>query len=218
MATYTEGQRPFEFLLSEAEGTLSREKITVISGAGVLKAGTVLGKQTAADTAATTAALPGNTGNGTMGTVTVTTALSGVYKLIIIEPGTNVGTFVIEGPDGVTLSTKGVVASAYSAHGLAFTLADGSTDFAAGDGFTITVAAGTGKYEGYDDALATGAEVAAAILATDVDASSADVDATAIVRLAEVKLDALQWITAVDATAKTKARADLLTQFIAVRT
>lgn len=47
MATYTESQRPLEFLLSEAPGTLSRESVTIVSGAGEVVAGTVLGKITA---------------------------------------------------------------------------------------------------------------------------------------------------------------------------
>jgi hypothetical protein len=67
----------------------------------------------------------------------------------------------------------------------------------------------TGKFEGYDDGNSGGSNAAAAVLMQTVDATSADVVATAIVRLAEVKKDALQWIAAVDATAKTKAYADL---------
>lgn len=35
------------FILSEGNGNISREEITVVSGAGVLEAGTVLGKITA---------------------------------------------------------------------------------------------------------------------------------------------------------------------------
>jgi hypothetical protein len=46
MATYAEPQRPLEFLLYEEE-VISRETLTVVSGAGVVKAGTVLGKVTA---------------------------------------------------------------------------------------------------------------------------------------------------------------------------
>lgn len=89
---------------------------------------------------ATSAALGTNTGNGTMGTVTVSAgAKIGRYTLTIIEPGSNVGTFVVLDPDGVQIG-DGAVASAFSAGGLAFTLADGATDFVAGDSFAITVA------------------------------------------------------------------------------
>lgn len=122
MATYTEPYRNFEALLSEGDGSISREVVTIKSGAGVLAAGTVLGK--------------------------VTTG---------------------------------------------------------------------GKYEGYDDGKSNGAETALAVLAQSVDASSADVSATVIARLAEVKKDALQWISAVDATAKTKAYSDLAAVYVIAR-
>lgn len=88
---------------------------------------------------ASSAALGTNTGNGTMGTITVSAgAKQGVYTLTIIEPGANVGTFVVEDPDGLQIG-DGVVGTAFSAGGLAFTLADGATDFVAGDSFAITV-------------------------------------------------------------------------------
>ncbi|NTI27660.1 head decoration protein [Rhizobium rhizogenes] len=47
MQTFTEHPRQLAFLLTEAEGTLSRDVVTVLSGAGVLEAGTVLAKVTA---------------------------------------------------------------------------------------------------------------------------------------------------------------------------
>lgn len=43
----TEAIRSGEFLLSEGNGHISREEITIASGAGVLQAGTILGKVTA---------------------------------------------------------------------------------------------------------------------------------------------------------------------------
>ena len=122
MTTYQEPIRNFEALLSEGEGSISREAVTIKSGAGALMAGTVLGKVTSG-----------------------------------------------------------------------------------------------GKYEGYDDGKTNGAEVACAVLVQSVDATSADVAATAVLRVCEVKKDALQWIAAVDATAKTKAYSDLASSFVIVR-
>jgi hypothetical protein len=46
MDTFTEKARNLAFLLSEANGYLSREVLTIASGSGVLEAGTVLGKIT----------------------------------------------------------------------------------------------------------------------------------------------------------------------------
>jgi hypothetical protein len=87
---------------------------------------------------AVAAAYAGNTGNGVMGAVTVSAgAKAGVYQLVVIEPGSNAGRFTVEDPDGDTIGV-GTVGSAFSAGGLAFTLADGATDFVSGDGFTIT--------------------------------------------------------------------------------
>lgn len=93
-----------------------------------------------AEGTATATAFTGNTGDGVMGAVTVLEgAKVGTHKLVIVEPGSNVGTFVIIEPDGVVAPEKGVVASAYANASLSFTLADGSTDFGAGDGFDIVV-------------------------------------------------------------------------------
>ncbi len=47
MATQTEGKHPTEFLLSEGEGKISREVVTIAAAATALVAGTVLGKITA---------------------------------------------------------------------------------------------------------------------------------------------------------------------------
>lgn len=100
--------------------------------------GTRIGVEALAGTAVA-AAVAGNTGNGTMGAVTVSAgAKAGVYTLTITEPAANAGAFVVEDPDGINIG-NGDVAAAFSAGGLAFTLADGATDFAAGDQFTITV-------------------------------------------------------------------------------
>lgn len=193
----TEARRTGEFLISEANGTRSREPITVDTSAGALAAGTVVGKITKAG--ATAAAFAGNTGNGAMGAITVGAgAKVGAYKLVFIEPGTDAGKFSVEDPDGVTVGT-GTVAVAFSNGGLGFTLADGETDFVAGDGFTITVAAGSGKYVAYDNTATNGTEVAAGILYAAVDATAADAPGVIIARDAEV---AEVHLSGIDAAAK----------------
>jgi hypothetical protein len=183
MTTFTEGNHQGEYLLRD-EGYLSRDTVTVTQTGVALASGTVLGQVTLGT--ATSAAKSGNTGNGTMGAVTVGAgALPGVYTLTIVEPGTNVGTFTLENPRGEPLKT-GVVATAYSDGGLGFTLADGSTDFASGDQFLITVAAGSGKYKARADAATDGSAVAAAVLYTELPAQTGDFKAVATTRIAEV--------------------------------
>ena len=47
MTVLVETRHPAEFILSEASGQRSRDTITIASGAGIIAAGTVLGKVTA---------------------------------------------------------------------------------------------------------------------------------------------------------------------------
>lgn len=86
------------------------------------------------------AAVAGNTGNGviTASPVIGPGAKVGVYVVTVLEPATNLGEFTVEDPDGVNVG-NGIVGTEYAADGLTFTLADGSTDAAAGDQWTITV-------------------------------------------------------------------------------
>ena len=122
MTTLTESTHAGEFLVSEANGTLSRDVVTIVSGAGVISAGMVLGKITA-----------------------------------------------------------------------------------------------SGKYSPYDDDNADGTETAACIAFDEVDATSTDVNVTAIFRDAEVKLSALQWAATNDATDKANGLADLAAKNIIAR-
>lgn len=193
-------------------------KITALgTGLGGTGTYTVDTSQTASSTtitasAAYATAFSGNTGNGVMGAITVSTgAKPGNYKLNIVEIGTNVGNFFVVDPDGVFIG-QGDVGTAFSAGGLAFTLADGSTDFAAGDGFTITIASGDGLYVPYDDDNLDGSDVATAIALEAVDATSANTTCAVLFRNAEYKTDILQWATTNDANDKTAGIADLATK------
>lgn len=209
--TFTETPRDLAFLLSEANGMLSREAITILSGEGKLKAGTVLGKilYGAISTAAKSG---GNTGNGTISAPTViggSGAKVGVYKLRF----TAATTWTLVDPEGFEVGSgaNGVA----NANDLAFTTTAGGTPFVAGDGFDITVAAGSGKYVASPHAITAGkegAEIACAVLAYEVDATSADASAVAITNDAEVKKPMLVYAASVDdstkqATKQTQLRA-----------
>ena len=190
MPELTEGQHKSEFIVSEANGTLSRESITVLSGQN-LKPGHVLGK--ILDGSATGAAVAGNTGNGTIGSVDAnTSAKRGVYTLTCIEPASNSGTFSVEDPDGVTIGTA-VVGTPYAGV-IEFTIADGATDFVAGDRFIVTVE-GVEKFKEYNPANTDGSQIAVALLLDYADATAADIPGVAIVRQAEVNAGELVWFT-----------------------
>jgi Bacteriophage lambda head decoration protein D len=190
-----------EFVLSEAAGNRSRDSITIVSGAGIVRAGTVVGK--IAVGTATPAAVAGNTGNGTPATVTVGAgAKVGVYRAVCIEPATDFGTFTVEDPDGITVGVA-TVGSEFVGGGLTFTIADGSTDFVSGDAFTITVAAGSGTYTPAPAAtVADGSNAALAVTLYEVDATSAEQTVAAIVRDAEVNANILTYESSVDDATK----------------
>ncbi len=98
----------------------------------------------------------------------------------------------------------------------AIVLASGAGSLIAGT--VLGKVTASGKYKAYDNDAADGTQTAAAILAYDVDATSADQAAVGIVRLAEVWRDRLVWGAAVTTQAeKDAAYVDFATVNIAVR-
>lgn len=211
MTIKTEGVHAGEFLLSEANGSRSRENVTICAGSGVVKAGTLIALITASN-ALTPTAQAGNTGNGTVGSVTVATAaITGTYVLEITEAAANGGKFEVLDPLG-RVAGQGQVGQAFVGGGLTFTLSDGSTDFVVGDGFNLAVLANLGDWTAYDDdGTDDGRRAAGGILFASVDATENDVRAAAVVRDAEV-IEAL--LTGLDAP----GRADLKAHGIVIRT
>lgn len=122
------------------------------SKTAVLAFGTLLGRIV---TGAVSASAITGTGNGTLtalSTVEGSTVKPGAYTLTCTFAVTHGGVFKLTGPgggiiaDNLTMRAGAGLTTAFSVGGLNFTLTDGSTDFAAADAFTITVAAGSGKY------------------------------------------------------------------------
>ncbi len=213
MTELTEEQHAGEFIVTEANGSLSRESATILSGQN-LKAGHVLGK--VAVGTATGAAVSGNTGNGAISAVSAgATAKAGVYTANLIEPAANGGTFSVEDPDGVNVGTA-VVGTPFAGP-VNFTIADGATDFVAGDRFAITVAAGSGKYKEYNPANTDGSQTAVAILYASVDATGGDTEGVVIARHAEVNAEELIWFSGADANQKSAGLAQLKTHDILAR-
>lgn len=159
--------------------------ITLLSGAGALKRGTVLGQVTSG--AATAAAKSGgNTGNGTCTSVSSKgSAVAGVYTVRCVIAGTNAATFNAYDPKGNLIDQKQLSGSGATAvFANAFfgaTITDGSTDFAVGDGFDITVAAPSNKWIKSVATATDGSQIPKAVLADDADATSADAAAGAYV-------------------------------------
>jgi hypothetical protein len=161
--------------LIAGDAKLVTDEVTIVSSASLAR-GAVLGKITVG--AATSAAKTGgNTGGGTL-TLDSTTpilagAVAGVYKVRCILIGTNAGKFEVVNPNGVALGLVDVGGT--FANQIKFVLADSGTDFAVGDGFDVTLAAGSGKCKLIDKAAVDGSAEPYAVLAQASDASGGDV-------------------------------------------
>lgn len=173
--------------------------ITIVLGAGLLVLGTLLGKITKG--AVTKAAKTGdNTGDGTLTLDSTTPKLAGskagVYTVRIIraaiaavgttpEVAAQLALAELKDPDGNVLETFEVAGSSGTAiaNQVKFVIVEGAgTPFAKGDGFDITIAAGSGSYNAYDADAVDGTEIPVAILAEDADdATSAAVKSVAYV-------------------------------------
>ena len=205
----SEGKYTAEFLEAEANGNISREAATILSGENV-KAGHVVGRRLVAPTFGAAAALGTNTGNGVFGAVTMGTNLGarrGVYRIVITEPGANVGTFEVFGPDGQVMG-DGVVATLFD-NEIQFTLADGAADFVAGDAFTVLVTGGTYKYKEYDVADADGGQRVAGVSYSNYDATAADKPGAIVVRDAVVRDGDLTWFSGATSAQKDEGRRQL---------
>lgn len=138
--------------------------------AGTLPRGSVLGLQSGTPTSTAKA---GNTGNGTLGSLSAGgMPVPGIYVL----RATSATNFTVSGPDGSALPNA-TVATPYISANINFTLTAGGTAFAPGDEFTITVPAA-----GYVLSVATaadGSEIPCAILVDAADASGGAVGAGA---------------------------------------
>lgn len=214
MTTLTEGRRAGEFLLSEGNRTRSRDTVTLLSSGAlaVLAAGTVLAQ---IDVGAATAAARsgGNTGNGTI-TMDATTpvlagAKPGIYTVRCIAAATNGGTFRLEDPDGDVIAdaaiTGGAGGTVAFAEQVKFVITDAGTDFIVGDGFDITVAAGSLKWAPFLNAA--NREAGAILYDTVTVPASGDLAAVAITRDAEVKADDLVYDSSLSGGALTAAKA-----------
>ena len=211
MAVKTETAHAGEFVQALANGDRSKEKITVKSGQ-TPKVGDVLAREATGLTTSDVADA-GNAGDGTIGSVTAgVTAKEGEYVLTCIEPAANAGAFSVEDPDGETIGVA-TVAVAFSG-AIGFTVADGATDFAAGDIFRVTVSQGTGKWKVLPN---DGTEEAAGILWEDVDATAADTDGVGVVRDATVNTNGINWPTGISAEDKDLAIGQLEERGIVLR-
>lgn len=186
------------------DSNFSLDAFTVASGSGILKLGAVLGQVTTGAATSAVKASGANTGNATMSAVTVGDgAVAGIYTVRMLTATT----FRVEKPNGDVIG-DGATGVAFS-DDIGFTMTAGGTPMVAGDGFDVTVAAGSGKWKPHDPAALDGSQVAAGILGEACDATSADRIVLGVKWGAIVVLDELIFKTGISAPDKAAAVAAL---------
>jgi hypothetical protein len=159
-------------LIADAKNLVSQP---IILGAGTLARGTVLGQQNTNPISA--AATAGNTGNGTIGTLSVGASPDvGAYK----ATATSATVFAVVDPEGNALGNA-TAGTPFTSAEVNFTITAGGTAFVAGDSFVITVSDAIGTYIECVKTASDGSQNPVAILADAADASGGPVSTGAYV-------------------------------------
>jgi hypothetical protein len=198
MTTLTETLHAGGFIVSEANGLLSREQVR-IGLSQALATAQVLGRvPVAASVTSSASADASNTSGSGAITLDVTTpvlsdAKNGDYRAVCIEPAANAGTFEVSDPKGVSIGK--VVVGATFANQIKFVIAD-ATDFVAGDAFTIKVGIENADFDwkAFDTTATDGAQHAAGVLidAITTDGSTKQ-QAVVMRRICELRASDLAW-------------------------
>lgn len=160
-------------LIADAKNLVS-QPIVLLSGN--LVRGTVLGQQNSSPITADAKA--GNTGDGTIGSLSVGGSVQvGVYTAI----ATDATHFTVTDPEGNVVGTATVGSAFSTGNQVNFTITAGGTAFVAGDEFDLTVSDATGGFIECVKTAVDGSQNPVAILADDADASSGPVTAGAYV-------------------------------------
>lgn len=152
-----------------------------------LARGAVIGLKTVA--AGTAAADAGNTGDGAISAFALAAggpAKIGTYLATCVEAVTNSGVFHVTDPDGVLIGQLTVAVSSnttFTGDGITFNIADGATDFAVDDFFTLPITAGNGRGILLDKDATDGSEVFYGVLTSAV-TTAASATASASVAIA----------------------------------
>jgi hypothetical protein len=200
----------------EEELAYSREEAALLANNAVI-IGTPLGKVSigAASVAAKTG---GNTGNGVFSldgtTPILASAEVGVYAVRCIAAA-NSGTFRVFDPKGRALGD--IVVGSTFANQIKFAIADGASDFIVGDGFDVTIAAGTGKIKILDPAALDGSAKCDGFSVIVRDPGNADGRIVYIKRTAILADSGIVWPVGFTDAQKAQALADVEPRGVVVR-
>lgn len=219
MVVLTEKARAGEAIMSEGLGNISRDNVTV-AVSQIIAANGLLAKLAVAASVSVTQSFAG-TGNGvlTIADPAVSSKVKdGVYTVLCIEPAADAGTFEVRDPAGKVIGTA-TVGVAFNKE-IKFTIADGATNFVAGDTFSIAVAADAGDYQfvAYAPAGTDGSEVPVAYSPYPVTtASDATKKTAALTRMCELNGNCIAWPSGITDAQKADAIQALAANNIIVR-
>lgn len=200
------------YLVSEANGFRSRGVGIIGSGAGKLKAGTILGRRTkGALSAAAIAGAPAPVGATITASPVVTAGVTKIgVHIFRCEVAGPTGTWQHEDPDGVYVGTA-TTGTAYTGQGMTLTITDSGTDPAIGEVFKVTVSQAVADQKRYpiNFSATDGTEHAESILFEECDATSIDVRRTLTERDSEVTSGELLWPAGATDNQKAAALAEL---------
>ncbi|CAM5374433.1 hypothetical protein AFEL58S_01627 [Afipia felis] len=221
MTVGLECRHPGEAILSEGNRSISRDN-GVIAGGVHVDANALLGRVLIpAQTTVTRAAYGENLGNGdlTLADPPISEhAVSGTYRVTCIEPAAGGGTFLVSTPSGVDLGSARV--GAVLDGDVKFAISDGTVDFEAGDGFTITVTMTEDAYVlvPYDPAANDGSEIPVAYSIYTVATDENETKHAAIIsRLAELNGALIAWPEGITDDQKAGAAKSLAERKIIIR-
>lgn len=221
MVAIVESRHPGEFILSELDGHGSRENVLVGVSQTIL-VGTVLGAAPIVAGETSSVVAGANTGNGVATLASPATsqgAVNGNYLLTCTAIAANAGTFSVQTPDGREIGPL-TVGVAFNKE-IKLTIADGSTDFAVGDSFNVTVGIenpGDLTYGALNPSGTDGSQKVAGIaIYPVVNDGTTTTKIAAIVRGAEVNGKCLEWPVGITAPQKAEAIEQLRKQMITVR-
>lgn len=221
--SFSNANRDFGFLASEAPGRISRDQ-TTLAGPRVTDTmpGTILGRApkgtVSAVAAATVSGSGGAPGNGTLATLTADAgAPEGVYQVRILNQAANAGSFEVTKPDG-SVDGNGTVGAAYNGT-INFTLNDGTVDFVEDDRIpvTVTYAAGASQVSPLNLAALDGGQIADSILGMRQPAGTGPKRAANVTRDCEVIDNLLHYPAGMTADQKAKIISQLAIKGIIVR-
>lgn len=154
------------------------EKTILQDASGVIPSGSVMGI-VSLGTVTSAAKSGGNTGNGTLTSLSLKDgAKVGVYTVRMVRVATHIFDFEVKDPNGDQIGFGTVEGSGQTfvfSKEIQFTLTDGATDFIKGDGFDITVAAGSGKLKRSVSTAVDGSQYPRFVLVNETDAIAGDV-------------------------------------------